>query len=197
MNTVRKDTTAEVYRIRTAGHEWATIVLFGWQGTGVDKQQRECGEILIHSSFGSWANSWGHLGQPFKSFLLQAERDYVGSKFMNERAYEFDGEKTMRDLRQRLIEWRKQGELKKEDARSLWDHLQENEDILTSSDHEFIGGMEIARAELVPSRQLLRFLEEPWEYMSMSLNRCFAGFWREVWPVFLEQLKAEQAEVPA
>lgn len=197
MNTVRKDTTAEVYRIRTTGHEWATIVLFEWQATGNDGTQRECGEILIHSGFGSWANSWGHLGTPFKSFLLKAECDYIATKFMGADAYKFDGALTVRELRRRLLRWRQESQLNKDEARQLWDYIEEREVELECSTHDFVGAMQQGETELVSSKAMRRFLQEPWESLATSLDIQFAGFWREVWPVFLEQLKAERVEVSA
>lgn len=193
-NTIRKDTSADVYRIRTARHEWATIVMFGWQATGNDGAPRECGEILIHSGFGSWAHSWGHLGMPFKTFLLKAERDYIATKFIGADAYKFDGELSVRELRKRLLRWRREGQLNKEDARQLWDYIDESEFELESSERDFVDAMQQASSELVPSRQLLRFVQEPWEQLATSLDSQFAGFWREIWPTFLEQLKAESLE---
>lgn len=197
MNSVTKDATAETYRIRTARHEWATIVLFGWQATGNDSTPRECGEILVHSSFGSWANSWGHLGTPFKDFLLKAERGYVASKFMGADAYKFDGQLTVRELRLRLLRWRKEGKLNKDESRQLWDYVEEREVELESSTHDFVGVMQQAETELVATKAVRRFVQEPWERLATSLDIQFAGFWREVWPVFLEQLNAERAEVSA
>lgn len=194
-NRVTIDTTAETYRVRTAGHEWATIVLFGWQATGNDGTPRECGEILINSSFGQWANSWSHLGMPFKRFLRKAERSYIATKFMGADAYKFDGQLTVLELRQRLLDWRKEGQLNKDDARKLWDYIKEREDELESSPNDFVGVMQEAQSELVNSVDMRYFVEEPWEHLATSLDIQFAGFWREVWPVFLEQLKAEQQEV--
>lgn len=196
-NRVTKDTTGETYRIRTAGHEWATIVLFGWQATGNDGTPRECGEILIHSGFGQWAYSWGHLGVPFKRFLLKAERGYIATKFMGADAYKFDGRLTVLELRKRLLRWRREGQLNTEEARQLWDYIEEREVELESSTHDFVGVMQQAETELVATKAVLRFAQEPWEHLATSLDIQFAGFWREVWPVFLEQLRAERLETAA
>lgn len=196
-NSVTIDKTGETYRIRTDRHEWATIVLFGWQATGNDGTPRECGEILIHSSFGSWANSWGHLGTPFKDFLPKAERDYIASKFMGANAYKFDGALTVRELRRRLLRWRREGQLNKDEARQLWDYIEEREVELECSTHDFVGAMQQAETELVATRAVLRFVREPWEHLASSIDIQFAGFWREVWPVFLGALKLERMEVPS
>lgn len=195
-NRVTFDITPEAYRVRTAGNEWATIVLFGWQATGNDGTPRECGEILIHSSFGSWANSWGHLGTPFKNFLLKAERDYIATKFMGTDAYKFDGALTVRELRRRLLRWRREGQLNKDEARQLWDYIEEREVELECSTHDFVGAMQQGETELVSSKAMRCFLQEPWEHLATSLGIQFAGFWREVWPVFLGALKLERTGAP-
>lgn len=192
MNTLRKDTSAETYRVRTAGHEWATIVLFGWQGTGNDDTPRECGEILINSGFGQWAFSWGHLGMPFKHFLLKAECHYVAGKFMGIDAYKFDGPLTLRELRKRLLRWRREGQLDKIEARTLWVYMAERDDELEISENNFVAVMQEAETELVATKAVRRFVQEPWERLASSLDNQFAGFWREIWPVFLEQLRSEQ-----
>ena len=193
-NRVTVDTSGQTYRVRTARHEWATIVLFGWQATGNDGTPRECGEILINSGFGQWAYSWGHLGVPFKRFLLKAERDYIATKFMAADAYKFDGQLTVRELRLRLLRWRKEGRLNKDEARQLWDYIEQNEFELESSMHDFVGAMQQADTELISTKAVIRFLQEPWEHIVTSLDIQFAGFWREVWPVFLDQLRSEIEE---
>lgn len=187
----------ETYRIR-AGHadmEWATICILGWQAKGIDGQPRECGEILIHSSFGSWAFSWGHLGKPFKRFLVKAEREYVAGKFIGAKAYKFDGEKSVRELRQSLIERRRQGDLDKDEARVIWDWIEEREMELESSADLFVERLYDLRSEMREERSFgrgaLRFLEEPYERTCTSLDRQFAGFWRDIWPAFIGQLKTE------
>ena len=193
-NRVTIDTSGQTYRVRTARHEWATIVLFGWQATRNDGTPRECGEILINSGFGQWAYSWGHLGVPFKRFLLKAERGYIATKFMAADAHKFDGQLTVRELRLRLLRWRKEGQLNKDEARQLWDYIEQNEFELESSTHDFVGAMQQAETELISTKAIIRFLQEPWEHIATSLDIQFAGFWREVWPVFLDQLRSEIEE---
>ena len=198
--------TMNVARIR-GGHgnlEWATICWTGWQATGVDGKPRECGEILIHSTFGSWANSWGHLGQPFDQWLQEAERSYCAEKFLGTRAREFDGEASVKSLRDSLLEHRRNGDITKNDARSIWDWIEDNEMELESGSEEFFVNRlyECSREadwqdeghphkyhERSPGRGARYFLDEPYERSRHQLNRQFAGFWRDLWPVFVKQLK--------
>lgn len=191
-------------------YEWVTICWQGWQATGNDGTPRECGEILIHSSFGSWANSWGHLGIPFDKWLTKAERGYCAEKFMGGKAYKFDGEKTVKELRNSLLKRRQDGDITKNDARSIWDYMDEFEDELTSSADLFCTGMgrcyseanwedvaENKYCECGPGNGARRFLQEPWERIATSLDNQFAGFWRDMWPVFVDHLKAAAASPEA
>lgn len=201
-------TTMNVVRVRGGfdGAEWATVCWHSFQATGVDGKPRECGEILIHSSFGSWANSWGHCGVSFDKFLMKIERGYCADKFMGEKARVFDGEATVRELRTSLIEARRTGGLTRNDARSIWDWIEENELDLQSGGNEFVYRMnECAREaewedaltgrpdwDTGPGRGALHFLEEPWDRIRTDIDKQFEGFWRDLWPVFIEHLKQHQ-----
>lgn len=194
----------EAYTVRVNG-EWASIVLRQFEALGVDNQPRHIGEILIYSSYGSWGYQWGHLGEPFKQWLLDAERDYVAGKLLGSRAYQFDGEKSVNGLRQSLLEHRRTGDITKNDARSIWDWIEANEIELTSSDREFVEALYRCPtdadwkytppgdrwAEPQPERGARYFLDEPYERPRTSLNRDFANFWLRVWPTFIDHLKAE------
>ena len=95
--------TFDAYRVRGGFDcaEWATICLREWSvgGESVDERLRYCGEILIHSTFGSWAHQWGYLSRPFRQFLLEAEFDYVFTKVLGEKFQVFDGEGSLENLR--------------------------------------------------------------------------------------------------
>ena len=61
--------------------EWANITLRCWDNpphAGTSRTEMYyCGEIVIHSSHGNWANTWTACGEPFKRFLLDVEFDYI------------------------------------------------------------------------------------------------------------------------
>ena len=195
--------TMNTARLRggTSNQEWATICWQGWQATGVDQKPRECGEILIHSSFGSWAHHWWHLGEPFAQWLQDINSDYIARKFMGSKAYEFDGKKTVHELRCSLIEHRRTGDITKDDARAIWDFVEDSEDELESSSEMFVERMfDCMRladwpprngkySDAAPERGARHFLEEPWDRICTSLDHQFAGFWRDLWPVFIRHLK--------
>lgn len=206
---VTRSNDMEVYRVRHQ-HEWATICVQGWQATGIDGQPREIGEILINSSYGAWAYQWGHLGQPFKQWLAEADDPgYIAGKFLGAKAYTFDGEKTVRGLRRSLLEKRRQGDIIKADARAIWEFIDEHDSEMESSADMFCERMFNCMSQAdwpprngwysdaAPERGARHFLEEPWERTCTSLDRQFAGFWKTIWPVFAEQLRAELEAVAA
>lgn len=196
MSRVTKSNDFEVYHVR-AGYqdlEWATIAIKGWQAKGNDDRPREIGEILIHSSYGSWAYQWGHLGVPFKAWLAKTDdKHYIAGKFLADKAYKFDGEKTVKGLRERVIEWRKVGDLEKEQARLIWDWIEENELELETSVDSFVNRMYDGPRDCDDMTRSTgaRFFEEPWEYTATSLDRQFDGFWTHVWPAFQQALREE------
>lgn len=201
MSRVTKSNDFEVYHVRAGYHdqEWATIAIKGWQMApdAYCSEPREIGEILIHSSYGSWAYQWGHLGVPFKPWLAKArDKQYIAGKFLGDKAYEFDGEKTVRELRRSVIERRKHGGFDKDQARSVWDWIEENESELESSAHDFVNRMYDGARDTEVGGRAEQFFEEPWDRLATSLNRPFDNFWQQVWPAFQQALREEMA-VPA
>lgn len=169
--------------------EWATICWRGWTATGIDGKPRECGEILIHSTFGSWGHAWHHLGVPFDQWLPTAELAYCAEKFMGSKAYKFDGTATVTGLRRHLIELRQHGELTKAQAREVWDWIANNEDCLESGSDMFCVTMQDG---YVCCDSAKSFFEEPWEMIRKSLDTQFIGFWGELWPVFIDHIKSQE-----
>jgi hypothetical protein len=202
-SSVTKSDGWDVYHIR-ADYEWATIAVKGWQALGVDRQPREIGEIMIHSSYGSWAYQWGHLGEPFKKWLTEADDpSYIAGKLLGSKAKVFDGEKTVKRLRQSLLEHRMMGDINKGDARAIWDWIESNEPELESSEDRFVECMRDCEDEAewptqtgrfedaTPGRGASYFLSEPWERIETSLDRSFVRFWEVLMPVFKQALRDE------
>lgn len=194
--SVTKTTDAEHYIVRK-NLEWASIVVRCWQAEEYGKT-RHCGEILIHSSYGSWANSWGYCGSQFKQFLIGLNFDYIFTKFMGHEFKVFDGELSVRRLRDRLIESRKEGGVTKDEARECWDEIEGRESELESSEREFVDAV-YAIVHRVDSGRVQRIFCEPWELIRKTADQQAVGFWRDIWPEFAAALKAELAEqaVPA
>lgn len=192
-----KTNDAEVYSVRK-DHEWATIVLRCWSrpvNAGGRDTTYYCGEIIINSTFGCWANVWTACGNPFKQFLLDAEFDYVFTKFMGTKLEVWDGEGSVESLRRQLLEYRRIGDIDKDEARSLWDEINANEHELESSLNDFVECADRI-ASNIDSRGVYRLLSEPWELTTTQHDHQAVGFWRELWPEFTRALRAEQAQFP-
>lgn len=190
--SITKTTDAEVYRI-WKDHEWATIMLRCWSrpvNSGGRETTYYCGEIMIHSSFGAWANTWTACGEPFKAFLLDAEFDYVFTKFMGTELRVWDGEATVKGLQLRVIEWRRDGELSKDEARSLWDEISANGLELETSERDFVECAYRIASDL-DTPNIRHVLSEPWEFGRKQHDQQAVGFWRQLWPEFTQALRAE------
>lgn len=162
--TVTRDNDFLVYRIRAGrgNYEWATIAIREWSNNLSGAERRERGEILIFSSFGSWAYQWGHLGLPFRRFLLTAEFDYVFTKFMGNDLEIYDGDATFKTLKARLIEKRRERHLDKKMIRKVWDFVHDHQSRAEESLRDFVDVVSgairpHARAGLLPlHRQQVR-----------------------------------------
>lgn len=191
--SVTRVTGFEVYRVRY-GYEWATFVINAGHDIGFDKREREWGELLIHSSYGSWAHVWANLGSPFKRWIAEGvECDYLASKLMGDKARVFDGKKTVKGLREHVCEARRENKFTKDAARIIWDWIAENEDDLASSDGAFVEQMggALYECQLTNDRAATLFFEQPWEYLATELNPGFVQFHKELWAMFAEALAEE------
>lgn len=190
--TLTKDLGFETYRIR-ADHEYATICLRAWP-----RGDHFCGEILIHSSFGNWAYQWGACANPFKRFLLGADFDYVFTKFMGTELRVFDGDASFRAIKRRVLAWRHRGDLDKEVAREAWNELADQREDAERSIYGFVDAMNDI-VERVNRKRVQEMLHEPWDLAETRYDSGAVGFWREIWPHFVAQLRVEleQEAVPA
>lgn len=214
--SVTRDDSFKAYRVRGGwdGHEWATICVRDWtmDGKPVGERTRYCGEILIHSSFGSWGHQWAHLGQPFPEFLLDVEFDYFFTKLMGSDLQVFDGEGSVRHLRQQIVEHRKTADLTKGAARALWQEIDACQNECEDSNASFVEQMrdiadrfndgysfdsEIESLSEAERDAVVQLLQEPWELTTTKAHPQATGFWRDLWPVFVEQLRGERGQAEA
>lgn len=182
--------TMDRYDVRAKG-EWATICVREWQRD--DENKYHGGEILIHSSFGSWGNSWSACSHRFKCFLTYCDFDYTFGKFMGHSLRVFDGEGSTKAMRTKVIEERKQGLMSKDDARWLWDQL---DDVDECSIESWVRSIEEIASD-TDSRDIKALLSEPWYTAADKPDAGAVCFWRDLWPEFVAHLKQEIAEPAA
>lgn len=166
------------YRMRH-NSEWATVIIDGYH---LPQQDRHGGELMIHSSYGTFAHHWGHAGEEFRKFLIGLSKDYLLGKLVPQKdLYEYDNVGSLRALRQHILEHRHQGYFTKKWARKVWDASCDLDSFLTS--REFIAACE--------ADEDLRKLNEPWDFCRTKQCTRYDHFWNEIWVPFVNQLKEE------
>lgn len=166
----------DVFQVRLDG-EWGTFVLR--QG----RRKDACGtaywcELIAATSFGTVSHHWSSMGQPAAKFLPRLERDYALSKLWGLRAFETDVEATMVAVRHDIIEARRHGDITADEAREAWDSLPD----WATDDDEL---MDAAKE----SSYLMSAMCDG-GCRRTRINPQADGFWRYLWPRFLEQLAA-------
>jgi len=102
------------YVLRAGRANWAVVLL---DSTGI---------FSAVSSWGNFAHWWSHNGhEDFREFFLGKDfvkgPNYFAGKFRTTRVY--DEERTFQSIRERILRWRMEGFLTKEEARKEWDHF--------------------------------------------------------------------------
>lgn len=198
-------TTRECYEVREGKPcgEWANITLHCWQRTANVGTKHEgiyyCGEITIQSSFGTWGYIWTACSAPFKHFLTKIEFDYAFTKFMGTKLDRFDGEASAREVLKSIIEERCSNGMSKAEAREAWDAFDDVRSMAECGEHDFgTAMMDVARS-LGRDHPMHDNFADPCGWPKVTKYDAQAqGFWRQLWPLFIEALKAEtEQEQPA
>lgn len=192
-------TQRQCYEIRDGrpGGEWANITIACWDNPPTPGYSRTfmyyCGEIVIHSSFGTWGNIWSACASPFKQFLAGAEFDYLFTKFMGHQLNQFDGEASAHEVCKWITDHRRDGSLSKEQAREAWDLFSDVRSQAEYGEHDFgTAMMDVARC-LDDDHPMHDHFADPSDWPRCTrYDHQAAGFWRTLWPLFIDALKAEQ-----
>ena len=197
-----KITGADVYSVSNR-HEWATIVVRCWQDEGADGKLRHRGEILINSTFGSWANFWSAPGMPFKRFLIGLDFGSCMQKLMGRDLQEHDGAATLKALRRSVLEARRLRRLDKKAAAWVWQEIDDRSGSLSDNVESFVSACGDIQRDAGESwnRKLVGdcadeigdLFTEPWYMTETRDNPQAVGFWRDIWPEFTQALRAEMA----
>lgn len=178
---MNKTTTSqmETYRIRAAG-EWATIALEGWR----DCAGHEQGELMVHSSFGTWAHRWVNTGAPFVAFLLAAKRNSMTAKLLGVHALEFDFDASVAGWKPHLVEARRSRQITGDEFEYAWDLTCRG---VPCSLEMFL--WRIQWAEPQQGGRELRAWADPERHAMFREHQQFSAFWTQLWPLFLQQLR--------
>lgn len=190
--TVTK-TTREAYEI-WKDHEYATITLKCWDRPVGEKETYYCGEIMINSSFGSWANTWTACASPFKKFLIRLDFGYFFSKLAGTSLEKFDGEASVKEMFKILIERRKSFSMSRLEAREAWQELEFDKGTAESDERSFGDAMMAVAQALGEHHPMHDDFADPSGWPKVTKPDCQAvGFWEKIWPEFVAELKKEIA----
>lgn len=169
--------------VRNNGEAATIYIEQGKRKSGDIENVNNWGEITINSSFGCYGHYFGHLGsRTFKDFLTNCEPSYLIYKLSGRAGEVFDAKATVKELTKLLLEHRKTGEVSREDARQAYDavldqRMQDDANLFWMRLHE-----ELPESFTVDDLELYR-LEQA------KVAPQIDGFFRELWPQFIEQLK--------
>jgi len=132
------------------------------------------GCISVMSDWGNYGYWFGSPGCEFRLFLTGCDDDYIGNKFAAGKT-EFDGEETVEAVRERILYLRRQCRLSHADAQREWRALPKYFD----TPEDFASWVRETK------------LQDVYEYSRYSRPHAVQQFVKQVWPLFIGQLKAE------
>ena len=160
------------YQVKPGQNGWARIWI------------TDDGCISILSDWGNYGYWFGSPGCEFRQFLIGCDADYLGNKFGGGSS-EYDGEATKENIQDVILRKRRDRQLSATVAREEWDALQGDgvENLFQ------LGGWQ-RETSLKP--------DDYFETPVYTIPNQARQFLKHVWPLFMEQLRAELAnEEPA
>lgn len=160
------------YNLRSAGLWWARI----WVTSD--------GLITIASDYGYFGYWFGDPGGEIRRFLTRCDPSSTGYMAIKLSAGErvYDAAESVRRIHAEILRLRRGKELNSSDARELWEFVDTYE--LGDNEHQVRDWLD---EDLV--REHLG--EEAYHFLARTLPGDVRGFMRDVWPAFVEALKAE------
>ncbi|EKO3663347.1 hypothetical protein M3929_002654 [Vibrio metschnikovii] len=170
-------TQAELYQVR---HDscvgWGDIFLICG---------KESVRVAINSDYGTYSHNWTHCGGDPKEFLTGIDFDYCMKKLTGYKHYVPTPEQYPVEVKQCIIESRREDGLTKAEAREAW------QDMLCTEHREG----DLYYKELV-DHPLFEKVFGDYEYLpsATKVSPCCQDFWDKVWIPFIGQLKEELAQ---
>jgi len=146
----------------------------GWAIIHIDAN----GFFATVSDYGNYAYLWTSFGpNDFRKFLAQLDQGYVVGKLTGGKTI-YDGEATLKAIKEHIIGARKEGTYSRGEARHEWGKMVYNREML-SDVREFEEWCDETK------------IEEPWEFHCSEPEPQAVAFYQKVWPRFVELIKAE------
>jgi hypothetical protein len=148
------------------------------------------GEVAVSAGQGqNYAYAWPAPGRgkgTLKEFLISAGIDYITDKFSYGSDKWFNHEESLAQVKRDVIQWRKDLALEKSTARRIWSDIEDRltDDSMNVTDWFY----QIQRCEELMNS----YGNDPSSVPCVLETRPdLARFMKNVWPAFIEQLKAE------
>jgi hypothetical protein len=172
------------YSVKKDG-EWATICI-----RPTKNEQYNGGEILIHSSFGSWGYFWGNVGERgIFNFLCGVDYSYLFSKLDSDLGFCFDCDGTIREIKRTILKDRRMDDISAEEARDHYDKILSFEEWL--SPHE---EGDLFYGDLYDSyKDLYNHLTRNDVPIITKKKPSCEWFWKIIWSEFIAELKKQNA----
>lgn len=182
MGTIKK-TSAEVYEVWADG-EFACIAIQCHNFS----ENRNAGRIMIHSTYGAWGYCWGSTGPLFKEFLCKLDCAYTAVKFGAKDVFDETAtlEAMIADLRENL-------EIEKFPySTEFYEAIGFIQDRIKNPEGSFETWFYNSSDDYIIYNHFGYGMDLP-----MRHNPCpqFKGFWDQLWPLFIKQIKDELSVV--
>lgn len=201
---MRPDRKTEVVREQADSYyinAWRDGYHRGWARIFVQSGQRPRREgdggptwwcyVAVISDWGNFGHLWSHCGREPVEFLSGLEFDYAMQKLMWDDFKVFRADAYLGELRQHVLQCRRDGAITREEARKTWEAIEEAEDVGGGSRDlisQHLYGLDHDERPGLDTDSIV-------EFDGMVPNPQAVGFWRDCWPHFIAALKEKEALV--
>ncbi len=166
--------TVSVYKVKNITHRtWADFCVE--MGKGFVK-------LSINSDYGAFAYNWFAADDDPVAFLKRLNMSYVIAKFVGQDIKEVDLETTVRMIKRRIIERRRDDNISWGMAREFWDNIP---DIFSGTQDEYC-----MRSRMVEMEGFDDIFGDsgciPIQY---KMKQIYINFWEELWAPFVAALE--------
>lgn len=172
---------AELYQVRAGGFTWGDITLICG---------KESVSVMATSDYGSFNHFWSHCGGEPKAFLCTLDFQYTMKKLTDGKLYVPDPDGYRNEIKENIIESRKEAVLTKDEAREAWDDMLSHQEEYPQGDLFYKGLYE---------HDLFKKVFGDCEGLPSATTECCRSvdFWKDIWTPFISELKQEIANKAA
>lgn len=147
------------------------------------------GSFSTISDHGNWGYWWGSPGCEFRQFLIGCEPGYYITTKLADGARQFDGQRSVKLIREHIVQRRRSGSLSRDEAAYEWSLVHPKPPHSRPWEHKCFSHMdnEIEAKEWYDATHLA----DASELLCYGPPIQLQMFIKHLWPGFIEQLKAE------